>query len=51
MDITDENNFKSTKFLTLNRTYTTGIIDTQKLKFNTAAELLIWQLYNKVHLH
>jgi len=51
MDITDENNFKSGKFWTLNRTYTTGVIDTQMLKLNTAAELLIWQMYNKVHLH
>lgn len=42
MDITDENNFKSGKFWTLNRNYTTGIIDTQMLKLHTAAELLIW---------
>jgi len=29
MDITDENNFKSGKFWTLNRTYASGIIDTR----------------------
>jgi hypothetical protein len=44
MDITDENNFKSDKFWALNRTYTTGIIDTHLLKLNRAAELLMWQM-------
>ena len=48
IDTTDENNFKSGKFWALNRTYVTGIIDTQMLKLNTAAELLTWQIYNKV---
>ena len=32
MDITDENNFKSCKFWTLKRTYTTDIIDILKCK-------------------
>jgi len=51
MDITDENNFKSGKLWTLNRTYATSIIYTQMLKLNTAAELLIWQMYKNVYLH
>jgi hypothetical protein len=51
MDITDENNFKSGKLWTLNRTYTTGKIHTQMLKLNTAAELLVWQMYNNEYLH
>jgi hypothetical protein len=39
------------KFWTLNRAYTTGIIDTQILKLNTEAELLTWQMYNKAYLY
>ena len=39
MDITDENNFKYGKFWTLNRTYTTGIIDRQMLKFKYSSRV------------